>query len=555
MVVLRTPRAHLLGREHRARHALERDDARDREGPEAAFPELGHGVGCARLESGSPSSGPATSASSPAACFADLGHDVAVRDVDERKIAELQAVACPSTSPVSRSCSTGTRSACVHARRRGGDRGRRVRVRGRRHAAHVLGRRGPLGGVDGVDELPEVERRLVVVMKSTVPVGTGREVRARLDDRGLGTSATCRTRSSPPRGPPSATSCTRTASSSARSTTPTATWSRSCTRGIDAPIVRSDVASAEMIKLAANAALMTRISFINEIANVCEATGADVVRVAEGVGLDRRIGPSFLRAGLGYGGSCFPKDSLALKQLAANSGYHFQLLNAVIEVNELQKRRVIGKLQRHLGTLRGRKVALPRARVQARHRRHARGAVARARRPPARGGSGRVAPGTRSRGSTACCTASSSSRRSTRPLERRRRGRLVTEWPELAEVDWRGGRRPHAQRARNRRPQHARSRLDARPPVSSTRASTPRCSARQLNTVENRGDAGEPADRPHPEADASRAGRPAVASHIRVYLRPHDATSGSRAACADPDVKIKFGGDRPGSSNAQARAV
>ena len=113
-----------------------------------------------------------------------------------------------------------------------------------------------------------------------------------------------------------------------------------------------------MIKLAANAALMTRISFINEIANVCEATGADVVRVAEGVGLDRRIGSSFLRAGIGYGGSCFPKDSLALKQLAANSGYHFQLLNAVIEVNELQKRRVIGKLQQHLGSLRGKTVAL-----------------------------------------------------------------------------------------------------------------------------------------------------------------------------------------------------
>ena len=129
-------------------------------------------------------------------------------------------------------------------------------------------------------------------------------------------------------------------------------------QGIEGPVVRCDVASAEMIKLAANAALMTRISFINEIANVCEATGADVVRVAEGVGLDRRIGSSFLRAGIGYGGSCFPKDSLALKQLAANSGYHFQLLNAVIEVNELQKRRVIGKLQRHLGSLRGKTVAL-----------------------------------------------------------------------------------------------------------------------------------------------------------------------------------------------------
>ena len=76
------------------------------------------------------------------------------------------------------------------------------------------------------------------------------------------------------------------------------------------------------------------------------------------IGLDRRIGPAFLRAGIGFGGSCFPKDSLALKQLAANSGYNFQLLNAVIEVNELQKRRVIGKLERRLGPLRGKRIAL-----------------------------------------------------------------------------------------------------------------------------------------------------------------------------------------------------
>jgi UDPglucose 6-dehydrogenase len=128
--------------------------------------------------------------------------------------------------------------------------------------------------------------------------------------------------------------------------------------GIEAPAVQTDVASAEMIKLAANAFLMTRISFINEIANVCEAVGADVVEVARGIGLDHRLGPHFLRAGIGYGGSCFPKDSLALKQLASNSGYHFQLLAAVIEVNELQKRRVIQKLQKHLGKLRGKKIAL-----------------------------------------------------------------------------------------------------------------------------------------------------------------------------------------------------
>jgi UDPglucose 6-dehydrogenase len=123
-------------------------------------------------------------------------------------------------------------------------------------------------------------------------------------------------------------------------------------------IVRTDVASAEMIKLASNAFLATKISFVNEIANVCEEVGADVAEVARGMGLDERIGPSFLRPGIGYGGSCFPKDVSALKMLAGNSGYHFQLLNAVIEVNELQKRRVIGKLQKYLGSLIGKRVAL-----------------------------------------------------------------------------------------------------------------------------------------------------------------------------------------------------
>lgn len=127
---------------------------------------------------------------------------------------------------------------------------------------------------------------------------------------------------------------------------------------LQAPLVRTDVASAEMIKLAANAFLATKISFINEIANVCEQLGADVVEVAQGMGLDSRIGPKFLQAGIGYGGSCFTKDVSALKLLAGNSGYHFQLLSSVIEVNELQKRRVVSKLQRHLGELAGRRMAM-----------------------------------------------------------------------------------------------------------------------------------------------------------------------------------------------------
>jgi UDPglucose 6-dehydrogenase len=123
-------------------------------------------------------------------------------------------------------------------------------------------------------------------------------------------------------------------------------------------IVRTDVASAEMIKLASNAFLATKISFINEIANVCEEVGADVTEVAAGMGMDARIGPKFLNAGIGWGGSCFGKDTVALKKLAGNTGYHFQLLSAVIDVNELQKRRVVGKLKEHLGELAGLRVAL-----------------------------------------------------------------------------------------------------------------------------------------------------------------------------------------------------
>jgi UDPglucose 6-dehydrogenase len=129
-------------------------------------------------------------------------------------------------------------------------------------------------------------------------------------------------------------------------------------RPLGGEIVRTDVASAEMIKLASNAFLATKISFINEIANVCEGVGADVGEVARGMGLDKRIGPSFLRPGVGYGGSCFPKDVSALKMLAGNTGYHFQLLTSVIEVNELQKRRVVAKLQKHLGSLAGKRIAL-----------------------------------------------------------------------------------------------------------------------------------------------------------------------------------------------------
>ena len=195
-------------------------------------------------------------------------------------------------------------------------------------------------------------------MKSTVPVGTGIRVRHRLDERGMTNVGYASNPEFTAEGTAIRDFMHPDRVVVGAFDTADADAVAALHDGIEAPIVRADVASAEMIKLAADAALMTRISFINEIANVCEATGADVVKVSEGIGYDKRIGNRFLNAGIGFGGSCFPKDSLALKQLAANSGYHFQLLNAVIEVNELQKRRVVGKLADILGTLRGTTVAL-----------------------------------------------------------------------------------------------------------------------------------------------------------------------------------------------------
>jgi UDPglucose 6-dehydrogenase len=293
------------------------------------------------------------------ACFAELGHAVVVRDVVPGRIEALQRGEVPIYEPglgelIDKNRERLSFTLDVGEAIEGAD------------VIYIAVGTPPTYSGDAdlaavwtvIDELPAIDRRLVVVMKSTVPVGTGAKVRHRLDERGLHQVGYASNPEFTAEG-----SAVRDFMEPDRIvigafSEEDADVVAGLHGGISAPVVRCDVASAEMIKLAANAALMTRISFINEIANVCEATGADVVRVAEGVGLDRRIGTSFLRAGLGYGGSCFPKDSLALKQLAANSGYHFQLLNAVIEVNELQKRRVIGKLHNHIGSLRGKRVAL-----------------------------------------------------------------------------------------------------------------------------------------------------------------------------------------------------
>lgn len=118
---------------------------------------------------------------------------------------------------------------------------------------------------------------------------------------------------------------------------------------LNAPLLITDIESAELIKHASNAFLALKISFINAVAQVCERTGADVERVARGIGLDKRIGERFLKAGIGYGGACFPKDVAAFIQLAAKSGYDFQLLKAVAEINQFQRQHFLAMIRQALG--------------------------------------------------------------------------------------------------------------------------------------------------------------------------------------------------------------
>jgi UDPglucose 6-dehydrogenase len=292
------------------------------------------------------------------ACFAELGHEVVIRDVVPERIEALQAGRVPLFEPGLDDLLERNRDRLTFTL----DLDEVVTA----PVMFVCVGTPPTYSGDAdlsavwtvVDQLPALEERALLVMKSTVPVGTGEKVRAALDARrltqiGYVSNPEFLAEGSAVEDFMDPDRVVVGAFTEADAATVAALY-----EPLQTSVVRADVASAEMIKLAANAFLMTRISFINEIANVCEATGADVVKVAEGVGLDHRLGPHFLRAGIGWGGSCFPKDGVALKQLASNSGYHFQLLAAVIEVNELQKRRVIGKLQKHLGKLRGRSIAL-----------------------------------------------------------------------------------------------------------------------------------------------------------------------------------------------------
>ena len=293
-----------------------------------------------------------------AAGFAQLGSEVWCVDIDADKIEHLERGDVPIYEPGLEAClgqnrerlhfSTELAPALEHARLLFVAVGTPPTYSGD----------ADLSAVESVVAAMPPSDRHALVMKSTVPVGTGAAIKRRLTAQGkeLFGYVSCPEFLKEGSALDDFLKPSRVVIGDDRD------WAGDAVvklyEPFDAPLVRTDIPSAEMIKMASNAFLATKISFINEIANVCELTGADVIEVARGMGLDQRIGSHFLKPGLGYGGSCFPKDVSALKQLAGNTGYHFQLLTAVIEVNELQKRRVISKLQKHLGSLVAKRVAL-----------------------------------------------------------------------------------------------------------------------------------------------------------------------------------------------------
>jgi UDPglucose 6-dehydrogenase len=299
------------------------------------------------------------------ACLADLGNQVVCVNRDERKAANLRKGILPIFEP-------GLEEIVQH----NNEAGRLIFTtsydEGIKDAEFVLIAVGTPSGLEGEADLQHVEdsaieiakrldHPLIIVNKSTVPIGTGDWVadivRDNMPDRSM------------PFWVVSNPEFLREGSGVYDFMNPDRIVLGSLSREaaervaelyypLQAETIITDLRTAEMIKYASNCFLATKISFINEIAAICETLGADVKEVARGMGTDKRIGPQFLSAGIGWGGSCFPKDVKALIHMAATHGTHPQLLRAVMEINYDQRKRIINHLRDILGTLRGKTVGL-----------------------------------------------------------------------------------------------------------------------------------------------------------------------------------------------------
>jgi UDPglucose 6-dehydrogenase len=299
-----------------------------------------------------------------AACFADLGNRVIALDINQERVEGLKRGEMPIYEPglkelVVRNVAAGRLSFTTSYTEA---------LEGTEFAFIAV---GTPSGVDGEADLRYVATAaesiaqtmrspLIIINKSTVPVGTGDWVADIVREH------------QPQPVPFWVVSCPeflREGSAINDFTQPHRTILGSLDRDaaekvaqlhlpLRAPIMITDLRTAEMIKYASNAFLATKISFINEIANICEELGADIKEVSVGMGYDKRIGPNFLDAGLGYGGSCFPKDVKALAYMAAEKGRHPQLLNAVMEINNDRRPMLVNRLKNMVGDLRGKTIGL-----------------------------------------------------------------------------------------------------------------------------------------------------------------------------------------------------
>lgn len=297
------------------------------------------------------------------ACLSDIGHQVTCVDIDQAKVARLKAGQIPIFEPglesvVLNNCKLGRLSFTTD-------------LKSSLHGAQVVfiavgtpslpDGRADLQYVYAVaDSLGEyLDHELVVVDKSTVPVGTAKEVEARIKAKYQGKF--------------SVVSCPEFLREGfaiedfmhpdriviGASNDEAFQVMAEVFEPIKGEKLQTSVESAELIKYASNAFLATKISFINEIAHICERIDADVDEVSYGVGLDSRIGPKFLKAGIGWGGSCFPKDVAALDQFAGSYGYDFKLLKSVIEVNKHQRHHFVDKVKHEFGNdLKGKRLAV-----------------------------------------------------------------------------------------------------------------------------------------------------------------------------------------------------
>ncbi|MBI3158219.1 MAG: UDP-glucose/GDP-mannose dehydrogenase family protein [Chloroflexi bacterium] len=299
-----------------------------------------------------------------AACFSDLGNNVAALDIDEKKIQMLRDGQMPIYEPgleelVERNVKAGRLTFTTEY-------GKALE-----NAEYVFICVATPSGADGEADLKYVAAAartiaetmtapLIVINKSTVPVGTGDWVADIIRKH---------QKAPIPFWVVSCPEFLREGSAIADFMNPHRTVCGSLDREaaekvgqlhlpLRAPQVITDLRTAEMIKYASNAFLATKISFMNEVANICEQLGADVVEVAAGMGFDERIGPHFLNAGLGYGGSCFPKDVKALAFMAEEMGVQPQILNAVMHTNDERRQKAVARLEDMLGGLKGKTIGM-----------------------------------------------------------------------------------------------------------------------------------------------------------------------------------------------------